>query len=89
MRYREVLEGRHTALFVAPGDEVGIADAILTLLDRPEIGSALAEAGLRLYERLFTMDAFARSVESLYETLTPRDGTTKSSAWPPVEGGGR
>jgi glycosyltransferase involved in cell wall biosynthesis len=85
----EVLEDRRTALFVAPGNEGEIASAILTLLDRPEIGRELSEAGLLLYERLFTMEAFARSVESLYEMLTPRDGTTASAAWPSVEGGRR
>lgn len=85
----EVLEDLRTALFVAPGDQEEIAAAILALADRPELGSGLAEAGKLLYERLFTMEAFARSVESLYETLTPRDGPTTSSMWPSVEEGGR
>jgi glycosyltransferase involved in cell wall biosynthesis len=85
----EVLENRRTALFVAPGDQEEIAAAILALADRPELGSGLADAGKQLYERLFTMEAFARSVESLYEMLTPRDGPATSSIWPPVEEGGR
>jgi glycosyltransferase involved in cell wall biosynthesis len=85
----EVLEDRRTALFVAPGDQEEIAAAILALADRPELGSGLAEAGKLLYERLFTMEAFAQSVESIYEMLTRRDGSTTSSMWPPVEEGGR
>jgi glycosyltransferase involved in cell wall biosynthesis len=85
----EVLEDHRTALFVTPGDESEIAGAILTLLDHPEMGRELSDAGLRLYERLFTMEAFGRSIESLYEMLTPRAGTTTSAVWPSVEGGRR
>ena len=69
----EVLQDGHTALFVTPGDEAGIARAITTLIDRPEIGGHLSTAGARLYDRLFTMEAFARSVGSLYAALTPRE----------------
>ncbi len=85
----EVLEDQRTALFVTPGSQAEIAAAILALADKPELGSDLAEAGKLLYDRLFTMEAFAKSVESLYEILTPRDGPTASSMWPPVEEGGR
>jgi glycosyltransferase involved in cell wall biosynthesis len=85
----EVLQDRSTALFVSPGDEAGIAAAIVTLLDDPELGKELSAAGAALYDRLFTMDAFARSVGSLYAALTPRDGNLTPSAWPPVEEGGR
>jgi glycosyltransferase involved in cell wall biosynthesis len=85
----EVLEDRRTALFVPPGDQGEIAAAILALADGPELSSGLAEAGKLLYERLFTMEAFAQSVESLYEMLTLRDGPSTSSMWPPVEEGGR
>jgi glycosyltransferase involved in cell wall biosynthesis len=85
----EVLEDRRTALFVSPGDEAGIAAAILALVDRPEIGSELSEAGAVLYDRLFTMEAFARSVGSLYAALTPRHRNMTPSIWPPVEEGGR
>jgi glycosyltransferase involved in cell wall biosynthesis len=67
----EVLDDRRTALFVAPGDEAAIARSILTLLDHPDIGRALSEAGAALYQRLFTMEAFARSIGTLYATLMP------------------
>ena len=33
----------------------------------------LLTAGSALYERLFTMQAFARSIGSVYAMLTPRD----------------
>jgi glycosyltransferase involved in cell wall biosynthesis len=83
----EVLEDRHTALFVTPGHEAGIAAAIVALHDQPEIGGTLSAAGAALYERLFTMEAFARSVGSLYAAMTPQDGSLAPSAWPPIEEG--
>jgi glycosyltransferase involved in cell wall biosynthesis len=67
----EVLDDGQTALFVSPGDEAAIAQSILTLLDRPDLGRDLSEAGAALYQRLFTMDAFARSFGRLYAALTP------------------
>ena len=70
----EVLEGGRTALFVSPGDEAGIAAAIIAVMDQPAIGEALSAAGGELYNRLFTMDAFARSVGAVYAGLTPSDG---------------
>ena len=85
----EVLEHRHTAWFVTPGDAAGIEAAILTLCDHPDIGRDLSTAGTALYERLFTMEAFARSIGSLYAALAPRDGNMTSSVWPPVKEGGR
>jgi glycosyltransferase involved in cell wall biosynthesis len=85
----EVLEHRRTALFVSPGDDAGIEAAILTLCSQPDLGRELAASGAALYHRLFTMEAFARSIASLYEALAPRSGTMKPSAWPSVEQGGR
>jgi glycosyltransferase involved in cell wall biosynthesis len=81
----EVLEHGTTALFVTPGDEAAIAAAITRLIDQPEIGRQLSVSGAALYDRLFTMEAFARSVASLYAALTPRDETIAPSAWPPVQ----
>ena len=81
----EVLENYATALFVTPGDQDGIVGAICTMIDHPELRAELSVAGAALYERLFTMEAFARSVGSLYAALTPRDGGLTTPAWPPVE----
>lgn len=85
----EVLENRRTALFVKPGDEGEIVQAVVTLIDGPELGDQLAGAGAVLYDRLFTMEAFARSVSGVYAALTPRDGAITPSAWPPMKEGRR
>ena len=81
----EVLADGETALFVSPGDEAGIAEAIAKLTDQPAIGRGLAAGGSALYERLFTMQAFARSVGSLYAMLAPRDAKPGTPLWPPVQ----
>ena len=81
----EVLRDGQTALFVSPGDEAGIATAIVALQEQPALRRDLAEAGAALYDRLFTMDAFARSFGRLYAALTPRARNMTPSAWPPVE----
>lgn len=85
----EVLEHRATALFVTPGDEVGIANAIATLIDRPDIRDGLSIAGAVLYNRLFTMEAFARSIGALYASLAPQPGPEGRSVWPSAREGGR
>ncbi len=85
----EVLGDRQTALFVSPGDEAGIATAIQTLLEQPELRRELSEAGAKLYDRLFTMEAFARSFGRLYAALTPSSDAMTPSVSPPVKEGGR
>jgi glycosyltransferase involved in cell wall biosynthesis len=85
----EVLEDRRTALFVTPGDAAGIEAAVLALCDNPDLRRELSLAGAALYDRLFTMEAFARSIGSLYAALAPRVGDSASSAYPPVKERGR
>ncbi len=84
----EVLEHDNTALFVTPGDAASIAGAIARMIDEPQIGVALAANGSALYHRLFTMEAFVKSMGSLYATLTPRDTLKRSSASPAVQEAG-
>ena len=85
----EVLEDLQTALFVTPGHEAEITAAIVKLHDHPDLGIQISASGAALYERLFTMEAFARSVGSLYAAMTPRNGNMTPSVWPPVEEGRR
>jgi glycosyltransferase involved in cell wall biosynthesis len=80
----EVLQHGQTALFVAPGDQAGIAAAIANLIGNPTLGAELAAAGGILYDQLFTMEAFAASVGSLYAALMRRDRSISQAAWPPV-----
>ncbi len=81
----EVLEQDNTALFVTPGDAAGIADAIAALIDDPAGRKSLAANGAAIYQRLFTMDAFVRSIGSIYAALAPRDTNQRQLMWPPAQ----
>ncbi len=81
----EVLTDGETALFVTPGDAAGIAAAIIRLIDQPATGRAIADGGSALYQRLFTMEAFARSVGSLYAMLMRSDVRPDTPILQPVQ----
>ncbi len=83
----EVLEDGVTAMFVQPGAEAGIAEAIVRLHDEPALCRQLSAAGAALYDRLFTMDAFAKSFGHLYAAMVPQNGSITPSVWPPVKQG--
>ena len=77
----EVFTDRETALFVQPGDRAGLAAAITELSRDETLQSRLSAAGLAMYERQFTMQAFAARMASLYAVLD-RNKTGIRSARP-------
>lgn len=85
----EVLKHGDTALFVAPGDVASIVEAITALIDSPATCAELAANGEAIYRRLFTMDAFAQSIGSLYAALTQRNSTGCRSMASPVQQAGK
>jgi glycosyltransferase involved in cell wall biosynthesis len=58
-----------SALVVPPGDPEALASAIRTLLDDPELGARLAEAGRRRVLERFTWKEAARGTAEQYELL--------------------
>jgi glycosyltransferase involved in cell wall biosynthesis len=62
----EVWEDRRNALFVRPGDQAGIAGAVLELSCDPALCESLATEGLALYRQRFTMDGFLRRISDVY-----------------------
>jgi glycosyltransferase involved in cell wall biosynthesis len=70
----EVLADAETALLVPAGDQARIADAIGRMIDDGDLRAALSRAGLALYERLFTMKAFTRSIVDLYAAILQPPG---------------
>ena len=55
-------------LLVLPGDEAGLGDALLELLDAPETRARMAEQGRRRVEE-FSWDRVAQQILSYYERL--------------------
>lgn len=67
----EVLDHDQTALLVPPRDERALAQAIIRLVDEPDLRSRLGAAGLALHADRFHLDAFARRIVALYDRLAP------------------
>ena len=79
--------GEH-ALLVPPGDPVALADAMTSLLGRPDRGRALGEEGRRLVTTRFTWQAHADRLTELFEALVGKlsgsgSGTPVPSQIPP------
>jgi glycosyltransferase involved in cell wall biosynthesis len=66
-----VVDGR-TGLLVEAGDEAGIADAVLRLLDQPDLARQMGREGRRVVEQQFALDRFVRQVEHLYGEVQAR-----------------
>jgi len=66
----EVFEDRRTALFVPPGNQPALAQAIATLARDETLRQSLTTEALVLYEREFTMPVFAARISELYATLS-------------------
>lgn len=63
----EVVADGQTGLLVPPADPQALAHAIEALLDSPELGQRLGEAGRRRVESHFRASAMVRRVEGIYE----------------------
>ncbi len=70
----EVVRHNETGLLVPPLDEPALAEAIVTLLDNPGRVAAMRDAGKKLIEREFSMDAMATHVHTLYRRLVDLPG---------------
>ena len=56
----------HDALLVQPGDARALADALVTVLERPSLAEALVASGERRAAK-FSMDVLAERYLELYE----------------------
>jgi glycosyltransferase involved in cell wall biosynthesis len=64
----DVLTDRQDALIVPKADASALADAVISLLERPEIAAALVDQA-RATGRRYDIAAFVRKMERLYELL--------------------
>jgi glycosyltransferase involved in cell wall biosynthesis len=66
---REEVADQETGILVPPGDASGIARAVVTLLDSPELRARMGEAGRVRVEAEFSTAAMAHRIEDLYRDL--------------------
>jgi len=65
----ELVEHEKTGLLVEPGDSEALAEAIMRLLDQPELARALAQAGYEVVSDRFSIDAMVSKTEAFYRRL--------------------
>lgn len=64
----ELIINDREGILIPPGDEKALAQAILRLMDDPELAKRLARAGLERSKE-FTVETMVRRLESLYEAV--------------------
>jgi len=65
----EQVEDGVTGILVSAGDEVSIAEAILSLVSDQEMMRSMGEAGRHIYEERFTLRMSVSKTEAVYEEL--------------------
>ena len=65
----EVVEDGLTGVLVEPGDISGLAKAIETLLNNPELAKRYGKNGKKKVQEKFTAEKYALSLENLYDNL--------------------
>lgn len=64
----DYLQSRESAL-VVPRDPVALADAIVELLSKPELGARLTSRGREIAAELFSFGAVGRNLLKMYQTI--------------------
>jgi L-malate glycosyltransferase len=64
----EVVRSDETGVLVPPGDAEALADAVISLMDRPAHAAALGRAARSTVERYYTFDRMVGAFEHLYLT---------------------
>ena len=77
----DVLTDRHDALIVPKADAGALADAVISLLEHPEIAAALVDQA-RATGRRYDIAAFVRKMERLYELLHETSRATRARRYP-------
>lgn len=65
----DFFEDQKTAYFVNAGDINGIAKALITLQENPQLLDRLSVNGLAYYQQTFSFDAFLRSIYQVYDEV--------------------
>lgn len=70
----ELIEDGKTGLLVSPRDEVALADAIVTLIEGKELGSALGKAGRAKVVEEFEIEKNAHSLLTIFKSYVEDGG---------------
>jgi L-malate glycosyltransferase len=65
----EVVRDKATGLLVKAGDQEQLVEALMTLVEHPDLRFEYGQRGKRLAEEQFLMDRIARRYEELYKSL--------------------
>ena len=66
---REIVRNSENGILIAPKNTQAIVDAIITLIDNPEIRQEMGVAGRRMIEQDFTEEQVVSETLSVYESL--------------------
>jgi glycosyltransferase involved in cell wall biosynthesis len=61
----EIIDDRRTGLLVPPRSPEMLADAMVTLVDNPQLRTSMGKAGARKVENVFTLSTMVANVETL------------------------
>jgi len=67
-----------TGHLIQPRDAEGLAEAVVSILERPDRGASLGVAGREKLEREFSVDACVNAVLDIYEEVSLRGGGSAS-----------
>lgn len=76
---RAIVDDGTCGMLIPPRDPGAIADAIASLVDRPDLARSLAARGYRRFEEQFTTTAMAASYAQIYERALLADGATRAA----------
>jgi len=66
----EVVVHQNTGLLIEPEDARGLAEAIVSLLDQPEIAVRMGQAARRRVQELFSWEQCVSAYDALWRRLT-------------------
>ncbi len=67
----EILVHPHTGLLIKPEDPTALAEAIVFLLQRPEVASQMGQAAQRRVREVFGFDRYVNASDTIYRQLIP------------------
>lgn len=70
---KEICVDQHTALLVPPGNPEKLADAILKLIQNPELGRIMGKEGRKRVEQFYNQRFCVKSIETIYKELLSMD----------------